>query len=159
MFDSSFFVALSFLIFVGLVIYMGLPKMIISVLDKRSEGIQEELDEARNLREEAQKLLAKEKKNLDRASEESKNLIKIAKQQVDEMRKKAEENLKEDIERKKKIAELKIEQAQTEALNDVKARIANLSFQITKNYLSKNLDKKVSKSILDDSISEIKKNL
>ena len=159
MFDSSFFVALSFLIFVGLVIYMGLPRMIISALDKRSADIQDELDEARNLREEAQKLLAKEKKNLDKAAEESKNLIKKAKQQVDEMTKKAEESLKEDIERKKKIAELKIEQAETEALNDVKSRVANLSFEITKNYLSKNLDKKVSKSILDDSISEIKKNL
>ena len=76
MFDSSFFVALSFLIFVGLVIYMGLPRMIISALDKRSADIQDELDEARNLREEAQKLLAKEKKNLDKAAEESKNLIK-----------------------------------------------------------------------------------
>ena len=51
MFDSSFFVAISFLIFVGLVIFMGLPKMIISALDKRSKDIQEELDEARNLRE------------------------------------------------------------------------------------------------------------
>ena len=69
MFDSSFFVAISFLIFVGLVIFMGLPKMIISALDKRSKDIQEELDEARNLREEAQKLLAKEKKNLDKAYE------------------------------------------------------------------------------------------
>ena len=61
------------------------------------------------------------------------------------MTKKAEETLKEDIERKKKIAELKIEQAETEALNDVKARVANLSFEIAKNYLSKNLDKKVSR--------------
>ena len=94
MFDSSFFVALSFLIFVGLVIYMGLPRMIISVLDKRSKDIKEELDEARNLREEAQKILAKEKKNLDKAEEDSKNLIKKAKQQVDEMTKKAEEALK-----------------------------------------------------------------
>ena len=104
MFDSSFFVAISFLIFVGLVIYMGLPRIIISALDKRSEDIQKELDEARNLREEAQKILAKEKKNLDKAEEESKNLIEKTKQQVDEMTKKAEEILKEDIARKKKIA-------------------------------------------------------
>ena len=96
---------------------------------------------------------------MDTAEEEAKNLIEKAKKQVDELTKKAEESLKEDIERKKKIAELKIEQAETEALNDVKARVANLSFEITKNYLSKNLDKKVSRSILDDSISEIKKNL
>ena len=81
---------------------MGLPRMIISALDKRSKDIQEELDEARNLREEAQKLLAKEKKNLDKAEEDSKNLIDKAKQQVNEITKKAEETLKENIERKKK---------------------------------------------------------
>ena len=46
-----------------------------------AKDIQEELDEARNLREEAQKILAKEKKNLDKAEEESKNLIEKAKQQ------------------------------------------------------------------------------
>ena len=85
MFDSSFFVAISFLIFVGLVIFMGLPKMIISALDKRSKDIQEELDEARNLREEAQKLLAKEKKNLDKAEEEAKVLLEKAEKQVKDL--------------------------------------------------------------------------
>ena len=159
MFDSSFFVAISFLIFVGLVIFMGLPKMIISALDKRSKDIQEELDEARNLREEAQELLAKEKKNLDKAEEEAKGLLEKAEQQVKDLTKKAEEDLKEDIKRKKKIAELKIEQAQTEAINDVRTRVASLSYEITKSYLSENLDKKVSETILDDSITEVKKNL
>ncbi len=61
--------------------------------------------------------------------------------------------------RKKKIAELKIEQAQTEAINDVRTRVASLSYEITKSYLSENLDKKVSETILDDSITEVKKNL
>ena len=61
MFNAEFFVALSFLIFLGLVIYLGLPRAVISSLDKRSKDIQNELDEARNLREEAQKILAKEK--------------------------------------------------------------------------------------------------
>ena len=76
-----------------------------------------------------------------------------------DLTKKAEEDLKEDIERKKKIAELKIEQAQTEAINDVRTRVASLSYEITKSYLSENLDKKVSETILDDSITEVKKNL
>ena len=57
MFDSSFFVAVSFLIFVGLVVYLGLPKIIINALDQRSKDIKKELDEARNLREEAQKMM------------------------------------------------------------------------------------------------------
>ena len=67
MFNAEFFVALSFLIFLGLAIYLGLPRAVITSLDKRSKDIQDELDEARNLREEAQKILAKEKKALDKA--------------------------------------------------------------------------------------------
>ncbi|MEC7380837.1 MAG: hypothetical protein VX575_00775, partial [Pseudomonadota bacterium] len=72
---------------------------------------------------------------------------------------KAEEELKQDIERKKKQAELKIEQAKSEALNDVKRKAAELSFQITKKYLEENIDSKTSTSIIDESISDIKKNL
>ena len=83
MFDSSFFVAVSFLIFVGLVVYFGLPKIIINALDQRSKDIKKELDEARNLREEAQKILAKEKKNLDKAEEDAKILLRNGADKVD----------------------------------------------------------------------------
>ena len=159
MFDSSFFVAVSFLIFVGLVVYLGLPKIIINALDQRSKDIKKELDEARNLREEAQKILAKEKKNLDKAEEDAKILLSKAEKKVNEMTELAERNLKEDIERKKKIAEMKIEQAKSEALSDVKSKITKLSFEITKDYLINNIDKEISDKIVSDSITEIKKNL
>ena len=71
----------------------------------------------------------------------------------------AEQNLKEDIDRKKKIAEMKIEQAKSEALNDVKSKITKLSFEITKDYLINNIDKEISDKIVSDSITEVKKNL
>ena len=79
--------------------------------------------------------------------------------QIKNITSKAEEELKQDIERKKKQAELKIEQAKSEALNDVKRKAAELSFQITKKYLEENIDSKTSTSIIDESISDIKKNL
>ena len=159
MFNAEFFVALSFLIFVGLAIYLGLPRAVISSLDKRSKDIEDELDEARNLREEAQKILAKEKKALDKADKEIEILIKKANKQVEELTKKAEENLKQDIKRKKQSAEFKIEQAKIEAINDVRRKVSDLSFQITEKYLKENLDAKASKTLIDESISEIKKNI
>ena len=159
MFNAEFFVALSFLIFLALAIYLGLPRAVICSLDKRSKDIQDELDEARNLREEAQKILASERKALDRADKEIKTLIEKANKQVEELTKKAEENLKQDIERKKQSAELKIEQAKIEAINDVRKKVSDLSFQITEKYLQENLDVKTSKALIDESISEIKKNL
>ena len=159
MFNAEFFVALSFLIFLGLAIYLGLPRAVISTLDKRSKDIEDELDEARNLREEAQKILAKEKKALDKADKEIEILIKKANKQVEELTKKAEENLKQDIKRKKQSAEFKIEQAKIEAINDVRRKVSDLSFQITEKYLKENLDAKASKTLIDESISEIKKNI
>ena len=63
MFDATFFVALSFVLFVVFVIWAGLPSTIIKSLDDRSEQIKKELDEARILHEEAQKLLATEKRS------------------------------------------------------------------------------------------------
>ena len=152
MFNAEFFVALSFFIFLGLVIYLGLPKMVLASLDKRSEDIKKEIDDARNIREEAQKILAKEKKNLEKADSEVKNLFSKAEEHIKDITSKAEEELKQDIERKKKQAELKIEQAKSEALNDVKRKAAELSFQITKKYLEENIDSKTSTSIIDESI-------
>ena len=66
MFDATFFVALSFVLFVVFVIWAGLPSTIIKSLDDRSEQIKKELDEARILHEEAQKLLATEKRKLEK---------------------------------------------------------------------------------------------
>ena len=64
MFDATFFVAVSFFLFVGFVVWAGFPTLVLNALDERSEAIQKELDEARILHEEAQSLLAKEKRKL-----------------------------------------------------------------------------------------------
>ena len=56
--EPEFWVAVAFFIFVGILIYVGVPKMLISSLDERGKRVQAELDEARRLKEEAQKLLA-----------------------------------------------------------------------------------------------------
>ena len=58
MFEAEFWVAVAFVIFVGILIYVGVPKMMTKALDDRGRRVQAELDEARRLKEEAQKLLA-----------------------------------------------------------------------------------------------------
>ena len=78
MFDATFFVAVSFLLFVVFVVWIGLPGSILNALDERSANIQKELDEARILHEEAQSLLAKEKRKLEKCDEEVKEILKKA---------------------------------------------------------------------------------
>ena len=102
MFNAEFFVAISFIIFVGLILILRLPRRILNVLDERSLNIQKELEQARNLREEAQKILAKEKKKLEEADVEIVNLLKNAEEHTKIFKANAEKLLVEDIERKKK---------------------------------------------------------
>ena len=68
--EPETWVAVAFLIFVGILIYIGVPKMLTDALDARGKRVQAELDEARRLKEEAQKLLAEYKAKRRQADEE-----------------------------------------------------------------------------------------
>ena len=159
MFDATFFVALSFVLFVVFVIWAGLPSTIIKSLDDRSEQIKKELDEARILHEEAQKLLAKEKRKLEQCDAEVEDILKQASEQAALITEKSYKLLKEEIQRKQKQADLKIAQARDEAVREVKAKASELSLIIAKEYLKENIDDNVASDLIDKSISDLKDNL
>ncbi len=159
MFDATFFVALSFILFVVFVIWAGLPSTIIKSLDDRSEQIKKELDEARILHEEAQKLLATEKRKLEQCDAEVEEILKQASEQAALITEKSNNLLKEEIQRKQKQADLKIAQARDEAIKEVKAKASELSLIIAKGYLKENIDDKIASELIDKSISDLKDNL
>jgi F-type H+-transporting ATPase subunit b len=159
MFDATFFVALSFVLFVIFVIWAGLPSTIIKSLDDRSEQIKKELDEARILHEEAQKLLATEKRKLEQCDVEVEEILKQASEQAALITEKSNNLLKEEIQRKQKQADLKIAQARDEAIREVKAKASELSLIIAKEYLKENIDDNVASDLIDKSISDLKDNL
>jgi len=159
MFDATFFVALSFILFVVFVVWAGLPSTIIKSLDDRSKQIKKELDEARILHEEAQKLLATEKRKLEQCDAEVEEILKQASEQAALITEKSNNLLKEEIQRKQKQADLKIAQARDEAIKEVKAKASELSLVIAKEYLKENIDDKIASELIDKSISELKNNL
>ena len=159
MFDATFFVALSFILFVVFVIWAGLPSTIIKSLDDRSEQIKKELDEARILHEEAQKLLATEKRKLEQCDAEVEEILKQASEQAALIAKKSNKLLKEEIQRKQKHADLKIAQARDDAIREVRAKASELSLIIAKEYLKENIDDNVASDLIDKSISDLKDNL
>tara|TARA_X000000368_G_scaffold87012_1_gene66125 strand:+ start:109 stop:588 length:480 start_codon:yes stop_codon:yes gene_type:complete len=159
MFDATFFVALSFVLFVIFVIWAGLPSTIIKSLDDRSEQIKKELDEARILHEEAQKLLAAEKRKLEQCDAEVEEILKQASEQASLITEKSNNLLKEEIQRKQKQADLKIAQARDEAIREVKDKASELSLIIAKEYLKENIDDNVASDLIDKSISDLKDNL
>ena len=159
MFDATFFVAVSFLLFVAFVVWIGLPGSILNALDERSGNIQKELDEARILHEEAQSLLAKEKRKLEKCDEEVKEILKKASDQAVLLAENSKKTLEEEIQRKQKQADLKISQARDEAIRDVKSKATDLSVIIAKEYLKENIDDKISSELVDKSIEDLKRNL
>ena len=159
MFDATFFVALSFVLFVIFVIWAGLPSTIIKSLDDRSEQIKKELDEARILHEEAQKLLATEKRKLEQCDAEVEEILKQASEQASLITEKSNNLLKEEIQRKQKQADLKIAQARDEAIREVKDKASELSLIIAKEYLKENIDDNVASDLINKSISDLKDNL
>ncbi|MDA9623351.1 F0F1 ATP synthase subunit B [Rhodobiaceae bacterium] len=159
MFDATFFVAVSFLLFVVFVVWIGLPGSILNALDERSANIQKELDEARILHEEAQSLLAKEKRKLEKCDEEVKEILKKASDQAVLLAENSKKTLEEEIQRKQKQADLKISQARDEAIRDVKSKATDLSVIIAKEYLKENIDDKISSELVDKSIEDLKRNL
>ncbi|HUS98228.1 MAG TPA: ATP F0F1 synthase subunit B, partial [Hyphomicrobiaceae bacterium] len=114
-------VGVAFFIFVGLLIYYGVPKLIGKALDDRADAIRNELDEARRLREEAQSLLADYQKKAREAEDEAQGIIDQARREAEALAAETRNSLQESVVRRGKQAEEKIARAEAQALTEVRA--------------------------------------
>ncbi len=123
--DAEFYVLCGFIVFVGLLVYLGAHNAILKALDARGEAIQKELDEAAKLRVEATALLASfEKKRAD-AEANAAAIVADAKTQAEQLKKDAVERMNDFIARRTKQAEAKIALAEAQAAADVRAAAAD----------------------------------
>jgi len=124
-FDSSFFVAVGFALFLLLLGYFGVHTLIAGKLDERGKRIQAELDEARKLREEAESVLASYKARAVEAQAEADAIVSQAREEAEAMAKEAAVRMEEFVARRTKQAELKIAMAEAQATNEVRAAAAD----------------------------------
>src|SRR5436305_8297128 len=113
--DAETWVAIGFVIFIGILIYVGVPKMIASALDDRAKRVQAELDEARRLKDEAHKLLTEYQGKQKQAESEAASIIAGAKAEAERVAAEAHTKMEEFIARRTKMAEGKIAQAEAQA--------------------------------------------
>src|SRR6267154_396636 len=111
--EPEFWVAVAFLIFVGILVYVGVPKMLLGALD-----------EARRLKEEAQKLLAEYQAKQKQAETEAAAIIEGAKAEAERIAAESKTKMEEFVGRRTKMAETKIAQAEAQAVADVRAAAA-----------------------------------
>ncbi|MEX2166752.1 MAG: ATP F0F1 synthase subunit B [Methyloceanibacter sp.] len=121
----EFWVAASFFLFLGLLFYFGVHKKLAAVLDDRAERIAKELDEAKRLREEADKVLADYRRKQADAVKETEAIVAQAAKEAEILTAETRRSMQEHFERRMKLAEDKIARAEVEALRDVRAAAAD----------------------------------
>ena len=124
--DATFWVAISFLIFVGLIIYLKVPQKIDDSMNESIKKIKDSLDSAEKLKDEAKSILSEYDSKVSKSKEEIKNLINIAKNQAEKNTIQINKEFHKVLENRKKSTEEKIKQMKIQAIKDVR----NLSVDI-----------------------------
>jgi F-type H+-transporting ATPase subunit b len=127
MFTETFWVAVALIAFLAICVKFGVPSMITGALDARGKQVQAELDEATSLRQAAEKLLADIKKQKIQAETDAKDILAQAQKDAIAMKADAETKLKDFVARRTAQADVKIQQAETQALAEVRAAAADLA--------------------------------
>lgn len=132
--------ALALVIFLGIVWYVGGFKFVGSFLDKRAEGIRNELEEARKLRDEAKKILADTEKRQKEAEAEAEQIIARAKADAKALAEQSAKDLEERMKRREQMAEERIARAEAEATGEVRRAAANAATEAARRILAEKTD-------------------
>jgi len=135
MLDSTFWTATGFFLFMALLVYMKVPKIVFGSLDKKISKIEQDLEDAKTLREEAQALLAKYERKRKSAQSEADDIIAAAEEEATRIAQEAKIALEEMIVRRTKSVEEKISQAEAQAVAEVRTKSAEIAVEAAKNLL------------------------
>lgn len=155
MFNETFWVAISLLIFIGVIIYLKAPAMLLKRLDARAQKIREELDQARKLREDAQALLAQYQRKQRAAQKEAEEIVIRAREEAERTAAAAREALQEQMERRLRLAEEKIAQAEAQALVEVRRTAANVAVAAARKMIMSRLTEADSARLIEAGIEEV----
>ena len=152
--DTNFWILVSFVIFLVLFLRYGLDS-IIDMLDQRTKKIRNELDEAEQLRIEAQEMLADSKRKQQNAEDEAERILNEAKEKAKRLVDQAEKELEKAIEKQKQQAKDRIDSAEKQALLDIRHEVSKIAIQASQDILTTRLDRIDHDPLVDYSIDQI----
>src|ERR1043166_2491832 len=152
--DAETWVAVAFVIFIGVLIYYGIHRTAVKALDDRSARIKAELEEARRLKDEAQALLAEYQRKQQEAEREAAGIIAGAKAEAERLAAEAKTRAEDFLARRTKMAETKIAQAEAQALADVRAAAADTAAAAAETILTQTVKGKVADDLLNKGIED-----
>ncbi len=155
-FEPEFWVAVSFFLFVGGMLYLGVHKKLAAVLDARAAAIAKELEEAKRLREEAAKVLADYRRKQGDVAKETKNIIDLASREAEILAAETRRTMREQFDRRMKLAEDKIARAETEALREVRAAAAEAAVTAARTVIAAKLTPEGADKLVSQGIDALK---
>ena len=155
-YEPEFWVAVSFFIFIGVLLYFGVHKKVADALDARALRISKELDEARRLREEAETLLADYRRKLSDVLTEVDDIIALARKQAEILAVETRQALREHVERRIKLAEGKIARAETEAVRELRNDVVDVAIAAAQNLIVAKLTPDRAKKLVSESTKVLK---
>ena len=154
--DATFWVAISFIIFIGGLVYLKIPQKINEILNKLILDIKNEIDESEKLRSEAKILMDNAQSKLDTAQAISNDILKQAKKDSDYLVIEMNDKFHKSSEIKKKLAETKINQMKEVALKEIKNVSIKIAMDSVKKIISTSVDKSKLASLFDKNLEETK---
>lgn len=151
--DNSFFAMVALVIFIAMMMYFGIPRIVGAMLDKQIAKIAADLAEAKKLREEAAALLVEYERKRVAAEAEAQGIIAAAQEEATRLTAEAQTSLADLVTRRTRAVEDKIAQAEAQAVAEVRARSADVAIEAARLVLTDEMNRKggdvVNKAIAD----------
>ena len=154
--DATFWVAISFIIFVFVLVYLKIPEKIKNLLNDNINRIKNQIDEAEKLKEEAKNKLSEQENRLAKAKKEIAAMIKQANDDSEKNIIKANDNYHKVIEIRKKNTEEKIRQMKAQAIKEIKNSALDIALESVEKLMLNSLDKNKLDNIFNQSVEETK---
>ena len=158
-YDAEFWVAVGTIVFLLILGYLGVHKQLLAGIDARRARIQAELDEARRLKEEAMALMAEYQRKQKDAEKEAEQLVANARADAERYAAEAKQKMDDFVTRRTKMAEIKIAQAEQQAVADVRAAAADAAIAAAGDILSVSAKGKIAEGLIERGISDVKSKL
>ena len=154
--DATFWVAVSFFIFFGVLFYLKVPQKINDSLTNQISEIKKELDESEKLKVEAKNLLSNYEKKIDKSKKEVQEIINFAKRDSEKIILEKTKKFHQTIENKNKTAEQKIVQMKENALKEIKNISVKISMEATEHLIKNSIDKDKLEKLYSKSLQQVK---
>ncbi len=156
-FDATFWVAISFFIFLGVLFYFKVPQKVFGALEESINKIKKDIDEAEKLKEEAKNVLSEYEAKLSKSKVEVDLMIKNAQKESETNIIKINDQFFSIFENRKKMAEDKIKQMKLQATKDIKNYSVEVAIIALEKIIKNSVDKKKLDKIYISSVDEAKK--